>query len=133
MRVISQDTPFVGKVVKGSESKLFAVTNFREVEEEGNISYLADGIRIIHEDAADEAIESYNISVVLVTTSKGVWNGDFKAQDRMLSSISQLDRKPEGTTKKWKMADKSEVDVNKDEIAEALDLAVDITDTIIDD
>jgi len=68
---------------------------------------------------------------ITVVTVKGTWKADEKSQARMVNAIAFLSRKPVDTTKKWKMLDKTKVDVTKDDIEEAFDLAVAELDSII--
>ncbi len=59
-----------------------------------------------------------------VTTSIGVWGANDRSVSRMSNAINSLSRGNPNRTIKWKMYDKSFVNVKKSELEEALDLAV---------
>ena len=71
------------------------------------------------------------LSAITVVTVKGIWKADEVSQTRMANAISFLSRKPVDTIKKWKMADKTKVDVVQADLEEAFDLAVAELDVII--
>ncbi len=85
----------------------------------------------------DEGNQVIAIASITVTTSKGVFDGDEKSSNRISNAVRQLTKKDSTKpgsaphTRKWKMADNTQVDVTADDLSEALDLIADKMEEII--
>lgn len=64
------------------------------------------------------------VASITVTTASGrTFDGDETSQNRMARAIVVLNTKPVGATVQWVLADNTVVDVERDELTEALTLA----------